>query len=201
MQARGAADEGGGDKITFSNRRFGALLQAIDELPKAVIVLIEGAAMGGAVGLIAVADWVIAEKGAQIGTPEVTVGIVPAQITPFIVQRIGAAHARRLTAFGMRLGAEEASRIGLVHEVAEGHDALLDKGAAAVNQVLRCAPGAVAETKRLLRLSLGRTDALAPLLDEAAGMFAASLAGEAKEGISAFLEKRKPAWVAKVEKL
>ena len=103
--------------------------------------------MGGGVGLVAVADWVIAEKGAQIGTPEVTVGIVPAQITPFLVQRIGTAHARRLAAFGLRLDAEEAHRIGLVHELAANHGELMDKGAAAINQCLRCAPEAVAETK------------------------------------------------------
>ena len=74
-----------------SNRRFGALLEMADTLPKAVIALVEGAAMGGGVGLLAIADWVIAEKGAQIGTPEVTVGLVPAQITPFVVRRIGTA--------------------------------------------------------------------------------------------------------------
>ena len=107
--------------------------------------------MGGGVGLVAVSDWVIAEKAAQIGTPEVTVGIVPAQITPFIVQRIGTAQARRLAAFGLRLGADEAQRIGLVHEVADNHGELVDKGAAAINQCLRCAPGAVAETKKLVR--------------------------------------------------
>ena len=93
-----------------------------DALPKAVIAVVEGAAMGGGVGLIAVADWVIAEKAAQIGTPEVTVGIVPAQITPFLVQRIGYGEAQRLATYGLRLSAEEAQRVGLVHEVAGGRD-------------------------------------------------------------------------------
>ena len=156
--------------------------------------------MGGAVGLLAVADWVIADKGAQFGTPEVTVGIVPAQITPFLVQRIGYGATRRLATFGLRLGVEEAQHIGLVHEVADDREELAARAVVAVNQVLRCAPQAVAETKRLARASLG-DQRLGPVLDEAAKMFAAALNGEAKEGIRAFVEKRRPAWVTKIEKL
>jgi isohexenylglutaconyl-CoA hydratase len=165
-----------------------------------VIALVEGAAMGGGVGLMAVAVWVVAEKAAQIGTPEVTVGVVPAQITPFLVQRIGYGAARRLATYGLRLGAEEAQRIGLVHEVANGREELAAKAVAAVNQVLRCAPQAVAETKRLVRASFGERP-LGPVLDEAAQMFAAALAGEAPEGIRAFAEKRRPAWAERIENL
>jgi isohexenylglutaconyl-CoA hydratase len=200
MEGRVAAAGGGTESVAASNRRFGALLEMADALPKAVIAVVEGAAMGGGVGLLAIADWVIAEKGAQIGTPEVTVGIVPAQIAPFLVQRIGYAQARRLATYGLRLGAEEAQRIGLVHEVADGREDLAAKAVAAVNQVLRCAPQAVAETKRLVRLSLGEQQR-GPVLDQAAEMFAASLAGEAGEGIRAFVEKRRPAWSEKIEKM
>src|SRR4029078_12085798 len=92
MQKSEAAQGGPVESTAASNRRFGAFLEMADTFPKALIALVEGACMGGGVGLVAVADWVIAEKAAQIGTPEVTVGIVPAQITPFIVQRIGTAH-------------------------------------------------------------------------------------------------------------
>jgi len=199
MQGSDAARGGGTESTAASNRRFGALLEMADALPKAVIALVEGAAMGGGVGLVAIADWAIAERQAQIGTPEVTVGIVPAQITPFVVQRIGYAQARRLATFGLRLDTEEALRVGLVHEIADGRDDLMAKGVAAVNQCLRCAPGAVAETKRLVRASL--SEALGPVLDEASRMFATALAGEAKEGIRAFIEKRGPAWAEKIEKL
>jgi isohexenylglutaconyl-CoA hydratase len=195
-----AAGDAGADSTAASNRRFGALLEMADALPKAVIALVEGAAMGGGVGLIAVADWVIAEKAAQIGTPEVTVGIVPAQIAPFLVQRIGYGEARRLATYGLRLGAEEAQRVGLVHEVADGRDDLAAKAVAAVNQCLRCAPRAVAEAKRLVRASLAERQ-LGPVLDQAAEMFAAALAGEAREGIRAFVEKRRPAWSSKIERL
>jgi isohexenylglutaconyl-CoA hydratase len=193
--ARGGAPEG----AAASNRRFGALLEAIDTLPKAVIALIEGSAMGGAVGLIAVSDWAIAEKGAQIGTPEVTVGVIPAQIAPFVVARVGYTQARRMATYGLRLDAESALRIGLVHEIAEGRDGLIAKGVAAINQVLRCSPQAIAETKRLVGASV--RGPLGPTLDAAAHAFAAALAGDAREGIRAFVEKRKPAWAVKVERL
>jgi isohexenylglutaconyl-CoA hydratase len=200
MEDRDAARPGGAAATAASNRRFGALLEMADALPKAVIALVEGAAMGGAVGLIAVADWVIAETAAQIGTPEVTVGIVPAQITPFLVQRVGYGEARRLATYGLRLGAADARRIGLVHDIADGREDLAGKAVAAVNQCLRCAPQAVAETKRLARASLTARE-LGPMLDGASHMFAASLASEAREGIRAFVEKRRPAWVGRIEKL
>ena len=199
MEGRQSEFGSGAAAIAASNRRYGALLETADALPKAVIALIEGSAMGGGVGLISIADWAIAERSAQIGTPEVTVGLLPAQIAPFVVRRIGYAQARRIAAFGLRLSAEEARQIGFVHELADGRDDLMAKGMAAVNQVLRCAPQAFAETKRLVRASL--TEPLGRALDDASHMFAASLAGEAREGIRAFVEKRSPAWAEKIEKL
>jgi isohexenylglutaconyl-CoA hydratase len=199
MESRNATGGGGAEATAVSNRRFGALLELADALPKAVIVLIEGAAMGGGVGLVAIADWAIAERNVQIGTPEVTVGLVPAQIAPFLAARIGHAQARRMASFGLRLGAAEALRVGLVHELAAGRDDLLAKGVAAVNQVLSCAPDAVAETKRLVRTAL--REPLGPTLDAASRTFAAALAGEAREGIRALAEKRKPAWAVKIETL
>ncbi len=199
MEGAPAARGGAKEQTAASNRRFGALLEMVDALPKAVIVLIEGAALGGGVGFVAVADWAIAERSAQIGTPEVTVGLVPAQIAPFVVARIGYTQARRMATYGLRLDAEAALRVGLVHEIADGRDDLLIKAVAAVNQILRCSPQAVAETKRLVRASVH--EPLGPTLDAASHTFAAALAGDAREGIRAFVEKRKPAWVSKVEKL
>jgi isohexenylglutaconyl-CoA hydratase len=194
-----AAEAGASQPARASNRRFGALLELADALPQAVIALIEGAAMGGAVGLVAIADWAIIERSAQIGTPEVTVGLVPAQIAPFLAVRIGYTQARRMASFGLRLGADEAWRIGLVHELADGPADLIAKGTRAVNQVLRCAPQAVAETKKLVRTCL--REPLTSTLDAAAHLFAAARAGEGREGIRAFLEKRQPAWAVKVETL
>jgi len=199
MEGSDAARGGAKDSIAASNRRFGTLLEMADALPKAVIALIEGAAMGGGVGLVAISDWAIAEKSAQIGTPEVTVGLVPAQIAPFVVARIGYTQARRLATYGLRLDVGAALRVGLVHEIADSRHDLLAKGAAAVNQVLRCSPEAIAETKKLVRASV--REPLGPMLDAASHTFAAALAGDAREGIRAFIEKRRPAWAKKIEKL
>jgi isohexenylglutaconyl-CoA hydratase len=199
MEERGASGDGSPEATAASNRRFGTLLEMADALPKAVIVLIEGAAMGGGVGLVAISDWAIADRAAQIGTPEVTVGLVPAQIAPFVVARIGYTQARRMATYGLRFDAESALRVGLVHEIADSRDDLLAKGVAAVNQVLRCSPQAIAETKKLVRSSV--REPLGPTLDAASHTFAASLAGDAREGIRAFIEKRKPAWAKKIEKL
>jgi isohexenylglutaconyl-CoA hydratase len=199
MSERAAPAGDSDESIATSNRRFGALLETADTLPKAVIALIEGATMGGGVGLLSVSDWAIAERGAQIGTPEVTVGLVPAQIARFVVRRVGYTQARRMATYGLRLDAPEALRIGLVHELADGHGELMLRGAAAVNQCLRCAPDAVAETKRLIRASLH--EPLGPTLDQAAHSFAAALASDAREGIRAFLEKRQPGWFKKVDRL
>jgi isohexenylglutaconyl-CoA hydratase len=199
MESSDAARGGSKEATAASNRRFGALLEMADALPKAVIALIEGAAMGGGVGLVAISDWAIAEASAQIGTPEVTVGLVPAQIAPFVVARVGYTQARRLATYGLRLNAQDALRVGLVHEVADNHTDLMRKATTAVIQCLRCAPSAVAETKRLVRASV--REPLGPTLDAASHVFAASLAGDAKEGIRAFIEKRRPMWVTKIEKL
>jgi isohexenylglutaconyl-CoA hydratase len=159
--------------------------------------LVEGAAMGGGIGLVSIADWAIAEKDAQLGTPEVTVGLVPAQIAPFVVARIGVTQARRLATYGLRVDAAEAQRIGLVHEVANGRDDLMAKGVAAINQCLRCSPQAVADTKKLVRASA--REPLGATLDQASHMFAAALAGDAR-GIRA--SRQAPAaWAAKIEKL
>jgi len=199
MEASDAARGGSQEATAANNRRFGALLEMADALPKAVIALVEGAAMGGGIGLVSISDWAIAEKEAKLGMPEVTVGLVPAQIAPFVVARIGVTQARRLATYGLRIDAAEAQRIGLVHEVADGRDELMAKGVAAINQCLRCSPQAVADTKKLVRTSA--REPLGAALDQASHMFAAALAGDAREGIRAFLDKRQPAWAAKIEKL
>ncbi len=199
MEERRASGDGDAEATAASNRLFGTLLEVADTLPKALIALVEGAAMGGGVGLLAVSDWAIAEKSSQIGTPEVTVGLIPAQIAPFVVERVGYTQARRMATYGLRLNAQDALRIGLVHELADNHGELMVKGAAAINQCLRCSPEAVAATKRLVRASL--REPLGATLDNASRSFAAALAGEAREGIRAFLEKRKPAWLKKIERL
>jgi len=130
---------------------------------------------------------------ARFAMSETGLGVIPAQIAPFVAARVGVSAARRLALTGLRFDGREAARIGLVHQVADdkaGFAAALEKILADID---RCAPGANAATKRLLLAS--RTTPRDALLDDAADAFAAALRGaEAKEGVTAFLEKRPAAW-------
>ena len=111
---------GASDPLVTLNRRFGTLLQALCALPQWFIVAVEGAAMGGGFGLVCCADHVLAHANAQFATPEVTLGIVPAQIAPFVVRRLGPSAARWCLLTGERWDAAAAQRLGLVDDVVEG---------------------------------------------------------------------------------
>jgi isohexenylglutaconyl-CoA hydratase len=187
------------DELKDSNRRFGAMLQAVNAAPQVVIAAVEGAAMGGGFGLACVADITIATADARFAMSEVTIGVVPAAISPFVVQRIGLTASRRLAVTGVRLSGREAAAVGIAHVEAADAAALDAALREACNQVLKCAPGAVAATKRLMLRAAG-PDALADLLGDAADVFAAAVrSAEGREGTSAFVEKRKPSWLMQVE--
>ncbi|MFN7123863.1 MAG: enoyl-CoA hydratase/isomerase family protein [Hydrogenophaga sp.] len=184
---------GEADPLIPLNRHFGTLLQALCALPQWLIVAVEGAAMGGGLGLVCCADRVLAHAGAQFATPEVTLGIVPAQIAPFVVQRLGTAAARRCLRAGERWDAAAAQRFGLVDDVVDGDmDAAVQ---AAIARHAAAAPQAVAATKRLL-LAQAETP-LPVLLDDAAVAFAQALRGpEAPQGLAAFAAREAPPWSA-----
>ena len=185
---------GEADPLVPLNRRFGTLLQTLCALPQWFIVAVEGAAMGGGFGLVCCADQVLAHASAQFATPEVTLGIVPAQIAPFVVRRLGSSAARRCLLTGERWDAIAAQRLGLVDEVVAA-----DMEAAVQTAIARnaaAAPQAVAATKRLL---LAQADTPLPvLLDEAAIAFAQALRGaEAPQGLAAFAARKAPPWNVK----
>ena len=189
-RARLAAD--GEDPIAEVSRAFGMLCAAFAATPLALVTVLEGTVMGGGFGLACVSDVAIASDSVQFRLPETSLGVVPAQIAPFLVERLGYSEAKRLAVCGARLGASEALAIRLVHEVhgAEALDAAL---ARVLNDILRCAPGAVAATKRLL--ARARFTAGASLVDEAAAVFSHAVQGaEGIEGTTAFLHKRSPSW-------
>jgi isohexenylglutaconyl-CoA hydratase len=168
------------------------LLERLARIPQILVVGVEGAAMGGGLGLVCVSDIALASEDATFGTPEVTLGLVPAQIAPFLVRRVGRAQAQRLALLGARLGARQALALGLVHEVLADGSALERSLADVVDQARRCGPRAVARTKWLLsrvgEMTMGR------VLDDAADVFAESIADEAPEGIAAFLKRSVPRW-------
>ncbi len=186
---RGAGVEANRDDA----RRTQRLFAAIAELPRPVVARVHGAARGGGVGLLAAADIVVASTEASFAFTEVRLGIVPAMIAPFVIERLGPARARRLFLTAETFGAADALAWGLVDRVVP--PAELDAAVAGVvGDLVRGGPGALAEVKRLVH-DLARTppDAAATLT---ADRIAALRAGEeGQEGMAAFLEKRPPRWV------
>jgi isohexenylglutaconyl-CoA hydratase len=159
-----------------------------------VIAVVEGAALGGGFGLTCISDVAIARADAQFGMPETRLGIIPAQIAPFVVQRIGLTQARRLALLGLRLNGAQAAQIGLVHEVCADADTLEAALQRTLDDINQCAPDANRVTKALL-LKVGHQP-LDSLLDDAADAFAAAIqSAEGMEGGMAFIQKRPANWV------
>ena len=184
---------GGTPQLQALNRAFGTLLQAVEALPQVVIVVLQGAVLGGGFGLACVSDIAIADHKAQFGLPETSLGLLPAQIAPFVVKRIGLTQARRLALTAARFDGIEAQRLGVVHFTEHDPQALAQRLDEVLGDVLRCAPGANARTKALLLASVEQP--LGPLLDQAAQWFAEAVNGEEGiEGTQAFVHKRKPSW-------
>jgi isohexenylglutaconyl-CoA hydratase len=175
------------------NRVFGALMQEVQHAPQVVITVLQGAVLGGGLGLACVSDIAMADHSAQFGLPETSLGLLPAQIAPFVVQRIGLTQARRLALTAARFDGTQARRMGLVHFVEHDSQALAERLDEVLAHVLCCAPGANAATKKLLLASARQpSDAL---LDQAAEWFNDAVTGaEGVEGTMAFVQKRKPGW-------
>jgi len=173
-------------------RAMAMMFRAIDECPKPVVARVRGAALGGGSGLVACCDIVVAAEGTQFGFTEVRLGIVPANISTFVLPKIGARAARRYFLTGERFDAARAREIGLVHEVVADSalDATVDGLA---GEILKCGPNAVAIAKEIVREGLARPR------DEAIEYTIRTIARvrvspEGQEGLAAFLDKRKPRW-------
>jgi methylglutaconyl-CoA hydratase len=173
-------------------RRLVAMLDAIAGCPLPVVARVHGHALGGGAGLVCTADIAIAADTLKIGFTEVRLGIIPAAISPFVVRRIGAGHARALFLRGCVIGAEEAFRIGLVHGVVPvgDLDAAVD---AVVADLLAGGPEALAETKLLLdEVSAPAAPGAGP--ETARRIARVRVRGEAQAGIRAFLQRETPPW-------
>lgn len=169
------------------------MLAALDRLPQTTIGRVHGPIYGGGVGVVAACDIAIASEDATFCLSEVRLGIVPGMISPYVVRAIGERTARRYFQTAEVFDAREARRIGLIHEVV-APDALDDRIAKLLKQLRSAAPGARAVAKKLAGDIAGRTidDAL---MRETSELIADVRARpEAREGLSAFLEKRKPSW-------
>ncbi|MDN5432311.1 MAG: enoyl-CoA hydratase-related protein [Acinetobacter sp.] len=193
-QLRGEATNVGSNQpyVDF-NRQFGHMLEQVDQAPQTVVAVLEGAVLGGGFGLACVSDIAISLADAKFGLPETGLGVIPAQIAPFVVKRIGLTQARRLALLGARFEGHTALKVGVVHEVVENEKALEVLLIETIQQIKRTAPQASRVTKALLHRTLN--EALTPLLDDAAQQFANAVGGEEGiEGTMAFIQKRHPNW-------
>jgi methylglutaconyl-CoA hydratase len=174
-------------------RALARLLATLDGLPKPTVARVNGAALGGGVGLVACCDVVVASETALFGTTEVRLGIIPSVIGPYVVAAIGPRQARRLMLTGERIDAAEARRIGLVHEVvaAEGLDAAVER---VLGDLAKGGPAAIAAAKQLVQ-DLAARPITPEIAEETARRIARIRAAEeGREGVAAFLEKRAPLW-------
>ena len=185
------------EDIAAASRQGGQMFDLINELPQVVLILVEGAAIAGGLGMVCCADAVAVTKDARFAMTETAIGIPPAQIAPFVAQRLGLRIARRLMVTASRFNGEEAHRLGLADYVVDDAAGLDQIEADMKKQVRRCAPGANAVTKAIVLATrhLNREQQL----DFAAKGFAeCMLSDEGREGVASFIEKRKPIWAEQI---
>ncbi len=168
------------------------MLHAINSCPVPTLARVHGAALGGGAGIVACCDVAVAADDARFGFTEAKLGILPAVISPFVVAKMGPGHARALFTTGERFGAHRALLTGLVHHAVPTAelDSTIER---LVRELYTSAPGAASEAKTLVENVAGKPPA------EVRGYTAQTIArlragAEGREGMSAFLEKRKPAW-------
>jgi methylglutaconyl-CoA hydratase len=188
---RGALDLSHEENVEDA-RRLSRMYRAIDRISKPVVARVQGAALGGGAGLVAVSDVAIAADDAFFGFTETKLGILPAVISPFVVAKVGLSHARALALSGERFDARRALAIGLVHEVvaSDGLDAAV---ARVVTELLGASATAIAAAKQLFaRIAEATYDETLDLTAQAIARQRTSAEGQ--EGLKAFLEKRRAAW-------
>jgi methylglutaconyl-CoA hydratase len=169
--------------------KLAQLYQSIVDCPAVVIALVNGPCYGGGCGIVAAADVAIAVENATFAFSEVRLGLVPATISPFVIEKIGPGHARHLFSTGQVFDANHALRIGLVHQVGSA-EVSKEHMRKCLQAVLAAGPSAVSRAKMLAAEPPLTLHATAALLAETRAN------EEAQEGIAAFLEKRKPSFFA-----
>jgi len=171
---------------------LGALMWELDQLPIPTIALVNGAAFGGAVGLVACCDMAIADERASFCLSEVKIGLIPAVISPYVVRALGEPAARRYMLTAERFFASEAHRLGLIDEVAS--DTLDDSLEPLLNALLANSPAAVKACKRLIHHVANHPLDPEVVAETARRIAEIRVSAEGQEGLSSFLEKRAPAW-------
>jgi methylglutaconyl-CoA hydratase len=174
-------------------RRMGEMLDVVDACPVPVIARVHGAALGGGMGLCAVADVVLAAADTVFGFTETRLGILPAVISPFVLARIGEGQARALFPTGERFDADRARQIGLVHEVLDDSAALDARVGAVISDLLAAGPTAARAAKAVIRDQRGLEPGARRSLTVGA-IARQRVSSEGQEGLTAFLDKRSPSW-------
>jgi methylglutaconyl-CoA hydratase len=169
------------------------LLYQLYEFPKPTIALAHGAVLGGGMGIVSVCDIALAAKNASFGFPEVKIGIAPSTISPYVIAAIGARAAHYYFLTGVRFDAQEANRIGLIHQITDD-TALYQTGHALAKTLLQNGPNALTAVKHLIHSVA--SEKITTDLGKKTAQHLANLrkSPEAQEGLKAFLEKRAPAW-------
>jgi methylglutaconyl-CoA hydratase len=167
-------------------------LSLIYTMPQITISVVHGAALAGGMGIACACDYVLAADSTNFGFPEVHRGLVPAQILTLLMRQLSERHVRELLLFGEIVQSEKALKIGLINQIVPEAD-LLSAAISLAKKALKGAPGAITATKRLIEKisSHSLNDDLAEALKI---HLSARISPEAKEGLAAFLEKRKPSW-------
>jgi methylglutaconyl-CoA hydratase len=181
------------------NRRdamgLATLMRTLAHLRKPTIARVHGAAYGGGVGLVACCDIAVAAQSASFSLSEAKLGLIPAVVSPYVVAAIGERAARRYFLTAERFDAAEAWRIGLVHELVGDHESLDDKIGEIVDAMLACSPSAQREAKELIRAVASRPVTSELIQDTAERIARIRSSPEGREGVAAFLDKRKASWV------
>jgi methylglutaconyl-CoA hydratase len=175
--------------------KLAELMRTLNELPKPTIARVQGPAYGGGVGLIAACDIAVATYDALFALTEVKLGILPAVISPYVLAAIGERHARRYMLTAERLSAAEAYRIGLLHEIVPGEEQLDEAIGEILDSLLKNGPQAQAQCKGLIRAVSGQPIDETTIEETAQRITSVRSSPEGKEGLTAFLEKRKPNWI------
>lgn len=171
------------------------MLKALWDLPALTVAMVQGGAFGGGAGLAAACDVAIATADAKFSFSEVRLGLIAATISPYVVAAVGPRAARTLFATGKVFDAAYAERAGLITEVVDDVQALSAAAERVIDEAMACGPEAVAASKRLVSDVVGRHIDRALMEETAKRIARVRVSPEGQEGVRAFLERRKPAWV------
>ena len=181
------------DPVATRNRKFGAFMQTLAAIPVPVVSVVEGAALGGGMGLACVSDIVLATQSATFALSETSLGVVPAQIMPFVVRRIGPARARRLGLSAERVEGDLAVGAGIVDALATDSEELDSLLASWLTQIGKCAPNANKRMKTMVEDA--QVEDIGRFMDAVAQVFSTCMQDEGKLGIAAFKARQPAPWV------